>query len=700
MNSAIEHFHFLRPEWLWALLPAAVLLGVLMRRGASSGQDNWQRYIDAHLLAHLSMRGSATVSRRKPWLVAALVIGILITGLAGPSWEKAETPSFNGGEPVVAVLSLAQSMNGDDIAPSRLKRAIHKLRDLLAATQGNDRSLVIYSDIPFVAAPLTRDTRVIEQMLPELSTGLMPVLGDRLDLAIDEASQLLQRTAARSGQIILLTDSIGDRPQASLQAAEAARANGYDVSVLAVGTPAGARLQTADGQIISDRDGAAYVSKLPLQALQQLARKGGGSVAVITPDSSDLQQLLPADIQPVSAGRNSDIRADSWVDNGYWLLLLPVLVAPLLFRRGLVFGLVFMLGVAGFQPKTALAENAAPASENSQGVGASSGWSNLWQTPDQQGSDAFAADDFSTAASTFESPDWQATALYRAGDYQAAAREYASLSATDKDYNLGNALAKGGDFRGALDAYERFLARSPDHENAIFNRDLVAKLLEQQQQQQQQQQDQQDQQDQQSGSGSEEQKDQQSGSGSEEQKDQQDQQDQQSGSGSEEQKDQQSGSDSEDQKGQPDQQSQQSGSGSEDQKGQQGQESGSGAESGREQQDQPAQQASAEEQQGPRGESSEEQSSSEYSASEHAHDDKARQEDDSGFLSQLISDALQGNQDASPEQRPDAEPVSGSVQGQPLDQASEQQLRRVPDDPTGLLRARIRQHYAQLRAMQ
>ncbi|WP_315980109.1 hypothetical protein [Aliamphritea spongicola] len=68
---------------------------------------------------------------------------------------------------------------------------------------------MIYSDIPFVAAPLTKDAQVIEQMLPELTTGLMPVLGDRPDLAISEASQLLQRTGARSGRIILLTDSMG-----------------------------------------------------------------------------------------------------------------------------------------------------------------------------------------------------------------------------------------------------------------------------------------------------------------------------------------------------------------------------------------------------------------------------------------------------------------------------------------------------------
>ncbi|WP_315980110.1 hypothetical protein [Aliamphritea spongicola] len=110
----------MRPEWLWALLPATVLLVLLARRGAAQGPDNWQRYIDAHLLAHLSLPGSKPVARRKSWVIAALVLALLITGLAGPSWEKAETPSFNGGEPVVAVLSLAQSMNGTDIAPAGL----------------------------------------------------------------------------------------------------------------------------------------------------------------------------------------------------------------------------------------------------------------------------------------------------------------------------------------------------------------------------------------------------------------------------------------------------------------------------------------------------------------------------------------------------------------------------------------------------
>ena len=60
----------------------------------------------------------------------------------------------------------------------------------------------------------------------------------------------------------------------------------------------------------------------------------------------------------------------------------------------------------------------------------------------------------------------------------------------------------------------------------------------------------------------------------------------------------------------------------------------------------------------------------------------------------MLSSVLEGNGTDK-----GGEPVTTSVPGAPVvDQAVEQQLREVPDDPSGLLRARIRQHYAQLRS--
>jgi len=58
---------------------------------------------------------------------------------------------------------------------------------------------------------------------------------------------------------------------------------------------------------------------------------------------------------------------------------------------------------------------------------------------------------------------------------------------------------------------------------------------------------------------------------------------------------------------------------------------------------------------------------------------------------------LQGNgKNQQPPEVTQSEQPSGAPGLSELDQAHEQQLRAVPDDPSGLLRARIRQYYSRM----
>lgn len=660
-------FHFIRPEWLLALIPAALLGWLVLRNRASAGAEGWARHIDSHLLRQLAISGGQ--AKRRPWvpLAGGLMVLATIIGLAGPTWQRAEVPSFDGGAPVVTVLSLAQSMNADDLRPTRLKRAVHKLRDILARTEGDDRALVIYSDAPFVAAPLTNDAQVIEQMLPELSTNLMPVLGNRLDLAIAEAQGVLERADAARGQIVVLADDAGNDPAASIAAARAAHQAGYSVSVLGAGTEEGARLQTADGRAIAGRDGQTYQTALARDDLEKVAQAGGGVFSTITPGSADLNKILPAQTGAQAAGERQDFQADAWMDRGYLLLILPVLLLPFAFRRGLVFGLgLLACGLA--QPQGARA-----------GV-----WDDLWATPNQQGQAAFDARDYGAAAGLFDTPDWQGAASYRAGDYAAAARDFAG-----EDYNLGNALAKSGQFEAALAAYDAALEMDPEDADAQFNRDLVAELLKQQQKQQQQDQGGQQNQQSQGGEGQQDQKQQEQGG----QQNQQSGQDQQQG---------QDGQPQDQQSGQDQQSASQDGQGQESAQDQNGAEKG---DQGQPQDDNGGQSDPAEDGQAgseddrPTGQQGSEQAGQkpteggqEPGQETQAADAAATDEPQDGkTMAERLADALSGS-----DQAPQAE---ASVPGaKPVDQAIEQQLRRVPDDPSGLLRARIRQHYANMGA--
>lgn len=612
-------FHFLRPEWLLAFFPALAMIGFAWHQLRTAAAGDWRGHVDPHLMAHLAVKGAPPRAARSGVVALGFALTAMILAMAGPAWEKLPVPAYGGAAPTVIVLSLSQSMNSTDLVPSRIARAGHKLRDILDQTEGSDVALVIYADRPFVAAPLTSDAEVIRQMLPELSTGLMPVLGNRLDLAIGGAQGLLSRAGGNRGRIVVLADDTGLDPAASLQAAAAAKSAGYSVSVMGVGTTDGADLQTAQGQAIRAADGSTMTTKLDVAGLTALARSGGGAFSTVTADGSDLATLLPPHIEGGATGAQGkpvDMIGDSWADMGYLLLLLPVLLAPFAFRRGLLFALPFLAICMGMAPSDARAET----------------WTDLWKTPDQQGQAAFTAGDFAKAADLFVHPDHKAAASYRAGDFVAAATAYGADrgGAVSTAYNLGNSLAKSGKFEEALIAYDKALATTPTDPDIIFNRDLVAKLLEQQQQDQKQ-------------------------SGDE----RQDPSTPQDGS----KPDQAQSSDG--QKGRGDQTSTP--------------QTGDQSDTPENSQPSPAPAQDAE-----------------------PNAQQAAQQSD---LKETLDEALDRQNGAPPTkgegksagQTPEQQPT-GAPSTQPLNQATEQQLRAVPDDPSGLLRARIHQYYTRLRA--
>lgn len=120
------------------------------------------------------------------------------------------------------------------------------------------------------------------------------------------------------------------------------------------------------------------------------------------------------------------------------------------------------------------------------------GWRDLWQTPDQQAAHALKEGDAETAATLFEDSQWRGSAAYKAGDYHSAIDSFLENESADANYNRGNALAKAGELEGAIEAYDKALKLEPGLDDAKFNRDLVEKLKNQQQQQKQQKQNQQD----------------------------------------------------------------------------------------------------------------------------------------------------------------------------------------------------------------
>lgn len=528
----IAQFHFLRPLWLLMLLPCLALAFTFWR--ARQNRGSWSKVIAPALLPWLLPSGEQQQPIRWPlllllggWLLACLA-------LAGPTWQKLPVPVSKNQQPLVVVVDLSYLTYASDLSPNRLTRVRFKLQDLFNQRKDGLNALVAYAGSAHTVAPLTDDSRTLNNLIQALGPEIMPLqeispTSAGPVAAVRQAQRLITQGGNDSGEILLVTGTISTS-QAE-QITRELKGSDIHLSVLGTGTEQGAPIPLPDGGYLKDSQGTIVVPQLERSRLQQLAQANGGQYQTMTVDDNDLQALLPALAGSDQMERSTGREFDQWYDVGYWLAWLLLPVALFGFRRGWLLAVMVTLMPLAPQAKAF-------------------SWHDLWQTRNQQGQAAMKAGDAAEAAALFENPQWRAQALYDSGEFEQSAAALDGAAGANAAYNQGNALAKAGKLEEALESYDRALKQQPGMEDAQFNRDLVEQLLKQQQQQNQQQQNQQSQQDQQSGQNQQSQQDQQSG------QNQQSQQDQQSGQNQQSQQDQQSG---ENQPGQQSPQEQQSG---------------------------------------------------------------------------------------------------------------------------------------------
>ncbi|MCI2243046.1 tetratricopeptide repeat protein [Xanthomonas sp. PPL568] len=441
MTRVVEFFqalHLLRPEWLWALLLLPLLGWSWWRRRRR--RDIWRRTVDPHLLPHLLARGDA--KGRAGLLLGALGYALAVLALAGPSWRQEQQPLWQARTPLVIALDLSAQIDARDLPPSRLLQARAKLARLLHERAGGEVALLAYAGEPYTVAPLTDDAANVGLFLDALSPQVMPVAGQRTDLAIDWAAQLLRQAGFSRGDILVLSDQADAQAQ---QAAAHAAGQGYQVSALGLGTAQGAAYRDDQGRLAH--------AQLDAGSLRALATAGTGRYAALTPDDSDLRALGVLRPQEADATAADESHGRVWLDQGYWLLPPLMLLALLAFRRRGGAAVLLLVLVPLALPGPAQAQPAAQA-QAATPAPVAGGW---WERADQVRQQRLDA----------------GVQAYRKGDFAAAQQQFEGIDSDAGWYNLGNALARQGRYDEAIDAYDKALKLHPQMADAIANRAAV-----------------------------------------------------------------------------------------------------------------------------------------------------------------------------------------------------------------------------------
>lgn len=476
--TLLDNAHFIRPWWLIAL-PIAALIWLILRN-RTAGQQ-WASHIAKPMLEALQVNIGNSSSYWRSYLISFWVIVTLAA--AGPSWDKQAAPTFENKSARVLVLDLSPSMLAQDLAPNRLTLAKYKLIDILREQGDGQAALIAYAGDAHTVSPLTDDPSNIEALLPALHPDVMPIPGSNTESAIALAQDLLKNAGVSRGDIILISDGIA---KDAITIIKRDLKRGFKLSILAVGSTEPTPIPGPSGGFLKKANGEIAVTRLDLSDLKSFANSTGGNFARLSSDDSDLKQLLKQGVETELNDDNqaSEQRYDAWVDMGHWLILLGMPLALLLFRKGVIYLLpiCLIIGLVSAPDATAQSNQAS----NTRSSNLKHKWQSLWLTKDQQASKDFETGDYETAAELFEANSWAGVSHIKNGDYQAAIESLSGATNTLDLYNKANALAFDGQLKEAVETYQKVLDMDAKHEDAAHNKSVIEELLKQQEQQEQQ----------------------------------------------------------------------------------------------------------------------------------------------------------------------------------------------------------------------
>lgn len=441
--------HFVYPKLLWLLVPSLILCVYLTKR------TRQQTLIASHIAKAMGLeRGKKTTLAS----LLAVAWSVAIIALAGPSLKPTERPSVQSSDARVVIMDMSLSMYARDISPSRLEQARFKVTDLLNQWQDGQTGLVVYAGDAYSVSPLTKDTNVLLNQLPLLSPEIMPYPGARADKAVELAISMLTDAGFQAGQIILVADDLSQiETQGILEHLDAR----WELAILGVATETGAPIPLPQGGMLQLSNGTTVVASSSFDNMSRLARESGGLFLPVQHHNADVAAIASLSERVNSTDTSSDRRQiETWQNQGFWLIIPLLIMALLMFRRGVFYCIPLMvLGLPSVNVE------ASP-----------------WHNNDQKAHQAFQNGDYQSAQQQFSDPEWLGAAAYQAGDFDTAIDVLSGIETQDAQYNLGNALAQSGQLEEAAEQYRRVLDADPNNTDAQHNLELVEQLLEEQQQ--------------------------------------------------------------------------------------------------------------------------------------------------------------------------------------------------------------------------
>ncbi len=238
-----------------------------------------------------------------------LGLTFLFFSLARPQWGTHEETMKLTGMDVMIALDVSQSMETEDMVPSRLKKAKRLIRRLSERLEGDRLGLIAFAASSWVASPLTTDHGYVLDIVEVLSPKSVTNQGTDISTALETAVRSLDRgaevnssgadlgqTTSTSRVLILLSDG-EDHENEAMKMAEQLKEKGIALYVIGVGTEKGGPIPLRDPEgslrgYKRDSEGKPVVSTFKPDFLKDLAAKASGKFWSASTTEGEVDELV------------------------------------------------------------------------------------------------------------------------------------------------------------------------------------------------------------------------------------------------------------------------------------------------------------------------------------------------------------------------------------------------------------------------
>lgn len=247
------------------------------------------------------LAGDSSLAKKNLKFILALVaFAFLLMAMIDPETGSHLENINTTGSDIVITLDVSNSMNAQDIQPSRLERAKEAIQQLIDKLHGDRIGIVIFAGQSLVQLPITKDYNAAKMFLSQIQSDLIPVQGTAIGEALARSANLLldegdSTFSKRSKSIILISDGENFEDDAVAAAKEAA-SRGIIIHTIGIGSPDGVPIPIeANGKITGykkDKDGNTVITKLNMNLLESIAMNAGGISVLATNSDVGLDKVV------------------------------------------------------------------------------------------------------------------------------------------------------------------------------------------------------------------------------------------------------------------------------------------------------------------------------------------------------------------------------------------------------------------------